>query len=602
MELKAYQRAALATLQRYLAALADGDLAAWCAIRGAQPCQRRYDGLGRPLPQICLQVPTGGGKTLLAAHALGMIAEQQAIRFALWVVPSQTIYQQTLQALRDRAHPYRQILDRYSGGRTLMLERDEQFQPADLVENLVVMLLMLPAANRRDKQTLRLFRDQGGHAAFFPPEDRLDQHAELLAARPNLDYFAHPVLGNQRLVQTSLGNTLRRLEPLIILDEGHRAYSAGAQASLRGFNPRFVLELSATPQPASNRLFVVGGQDLLREGMIKLDMHVSVSDSTDWRETLRAAAEQRAALESVAAVYNGQGGAYIRPICLVQVERTGSGRREGLVHAEDARRYLEQHCGIDPAAIAVKSSSRDEIGTQDLLSPACPIRFVITRQALQEGWDCPFAYVLAVLPRSRAGTGLTQLAGRILRQPYARKTGLAPLDECYIFCCHSDTAAALRAIQQSLSREGLAEIVGRVKSAQGVKRFAEECYLETARHNPSRNALKLPPLDELSPEELLAQIDWRRISLDDFAHLELPPGNGDPATSVDVIAMVRRLCVDVPNPWWAYHFVDEALARLRTRYPEPQLAANQNTIATALCRSIAAQRDALVAAQRSVVS
>ncbi len=602
MELKAYQQAALATLQRYLTELADGDLAAWRAIHGTQSYQRRYDGLGRPLPQVCLQVPTGGGKTLLAAHALGLIAEQQAIRFALWVVPSQTIYRQTLRALRDRAHPYRQILDRYSGGRTLILERDERLQPDDLAEHLALMLLMLPAANRRDKQTLRLFRDQGGYAAFFPPEDRLDQHAELLAAQPNLDYFAHPVPGGQRLLQTSLGNTLRLLEPLIILDEGHRAYSDGARATLRGFNPRFVLELSATPKLASNRLFVVGGRDLLREGMIKLDMHVSVSDSVDWRETLRAAAEQRAALESVAAANRARGGDYIRPICLVQVERTGTGRRDGLVHAEDARRYLEQHCGVDPAAIAVKSSSRDEIGAQDLLSPACLIRFVITRQALQEGWDCPFAYVLAVLPRSRAGSGLTQLAGRILRQPYARKTGLAPLDECYIFCRHSDSAAALRALQQSLSSEGLAEIGERVQAAEGVKRFEEESRPQLAQNAPQRAAFDLPPPDELSAEELLARIDWSRISLDYFADLELPATGGDPAAQVDVLALVRRLCVEVPNPWWAYRFVDEALAHLRARYPESCLGANQNAIVAALCRSIAAQRDALVAELRSVVS
>lgn len=599
MELKSYQQAALATLQHYLAALAGGDLAAWCAIRGAQPYQRRYDGLGRPLPQVCLQVPTGGGKTLLAAHALGMIAEQQAIRFALWIVPSRTIYQQTLRALCDRAHSYRQILDRYSGGRTLILERDDRFQPADLAEHLVVMLLMLPAANRRDKQTLRLFRDQGGYAAFFPPEDRLDQHAELLAKRPNLDYFAHPVLGSRRLLQTSLGNTLRLLEPLIILDEGHRAYSAGAQATLRDFNPRFVLELSATPQPASNRLFVVGGRDLLRAGMIKLDMHLSVSDSADWRETLRAATAQRAALETVAVAGHAQGGDYIRPICLVQVERTG--RRDGLVHAEDVRRYLEQHCGIDPATIAVKSSSRDEIGTQDLLSPNCPIRFVITRQALQEGWDCPFAYVLAVLPRSRAGTGLTQLAGRILRQPYARKTGLVALDECYIFCRHSDTAAALRAIQQSLSQEGLADIVEQVKPAGGVKRFDEESRLQATRNDPYRAAFRRTPPDEPSPEELLARIDWSRISLDDFAHLELPAASSDPAAQIDVPALVRRLCVDVPNPWWAYRFVDEALAHLRACYPEPQLAANQTAIAAALCRRVAAQRDKLIAELRAVI-
>ena len=113
------------------------------------------------------------------------------------------------------------------------------------------------------------------------------------------------------------------------------------------------------------------------------------------------------------------------------MERTGKQQRKpGYVHTDDVREYLLQHPGIAPEHIAVKTSSTDELKEVDdvggLMSRDCPIRFIITKQALQEGWDCPFAYILAILSNPSSQTGLTQLVGRILRQPYACKTGSAP--------------------------------------------------------------------------------------------------------------------------------------------------------------------------------
>ena len=52
---------------------------------------------------------------------------------------------------------------------------------------------------------------------------------------------------------------------------------------------------------------------------------------------------------------------------------------------------------------------------------------IITKSALQEGWDCPFAYVLCSLAASSNLKAMTQLIGRILRQPGALKTGIEAL-------------------------------------------------------------------------------------------------------------------------------------------------------------------------------
>src|SRR5204863_6271673 len=101
----------------------------------------------------------------------------------------------------------------------------------------------------------------------------------------------------------------------------------------------------------------------------------------------------------------------------------------GFIHADHARAFLLQ-LGLHEREIAIKTSEKDELSepeNQDLLSPANEIRGIITKQALQEGWDCPFAYVLCALAAGRNPAALTQLLGRILRQPHVAKTWRAAL-------------------------------------------------------------------------------------------------------------------------------------------------------------------------------
>ena len=204
-----------------------------------------------------------------------------------------------------------------------------------------MLLLMLPSASRANKEALRMFRDGGAFQAFFPPEEDKEGHAELLKRVQNLETFEKEDAFWGRQVKTSLGNTIRLLEPLIILDEGHKAYSEQAQDTLRNLNPCMIVELSATPPKEANKLVVISGEELHQEEMIKLDLHVVNRSSTNWRDTMRAAMARRDELEEKAHAYEANTNVYIRPICLVQVERTGKEQRDGkLIHAEDVREYL----------------------------------------------------------------------------------------------------------------------------------------------------------------------------------------------------------------------------------------------------------------------
>ncbi len=128
-----------------------------------RPYSPRRDGLGRYLPCFCLKIPTGGGKTFLAVKTIDLINTNYLKRrtgLVLWVVPTTQIYAQTIKGLRDRDHPYRQHLDIASGGRTVIREKADHFTPQDVRESLVVLMLMLPSANRKTRKYLRLLRRQ----------------------------------------------------------------------------------------------------------------------------------------------------------------------------------------------------------------------------------------------------------------------------------------------------------------------------------------------------------------------------------------------------------------------------------------------------------
>ncbi|MGO8899391.1 MAG: DEAD/DEAH box helicase family protein, partial [Isosphaeraceae bacterium] len=313
MQLKEYQRRALTEIRGYLEHLAiwrkkaeenpefeiDFPSKAWEKAQIQRPFVPAKNGLGQPLPTFCLKIPTGGGKTLLAVKTVdlvNMVYLNRRTGLVLWIVPTTQIYRQTIKSLNDRDHPYRQHLDIASGGRTLILEKTDRFTPWDIQENLVVLMLMLPSANRQTKEVLRVFRDSGGFQDFFPNEDDIKAQEAALKNYPNFDTYEKESGFWGKQIKTSLGNTLRMLSPLIILDEGHKAYSKGAQETLHGFNPCLIVELSATPTK-SNVLVDITGRELHREDMIKLDLHVVNKVSFDWKDTLIAAIDKRNVLE-----------------------------------------------------------------------------------------------------------------------------------------------------------------------------------------------------------------------------------------------------------------------------------------------------------------
>lgn len=511
------------------------------ALRATVPYSLRIDGIGRSVPNITLKIPTGGGKTLLATASISRIFGRYLnsnTGFVLWIVPNEAIYAQTKKQLINRDHPYRQMLDRSAAGKVKILEKADPLNREDVKSHLCVMLLMLQSANRETKETLKLFRDRGNVRGFFPLEDDFLAHYELLQSIPNLSCYNSQDKNNLgSIIHDSLGNVLRLIRPVVVIDEGHKAFSKRALDTVYGFNPSFVLELSATPKDRTrdtpstyaNWLVDVRGVELANEDMIKLPINLKVKAGDDWRDCLRESLEHLNKLQSEADTLLANTGTYIRPILLVQVERTGDDQRErGNIHSDDAKEFLLS-AGLNEREIAIKTSQVNDLKApenQDLLNATNTIRVIITKQALQEGWDCPFAYVLCSLSTSRNLSAMTQLVGRILRQPYAQKSKVEALDQCYVFCHHATTKEVVDGIKESLEKDGMADLVQEIRESDGAgsdktikrkinrRRGFENLQIFLPVVNYVANG-RVRPLDY--ENDVLMNIDWEKIDIQKLA-------------------------------------------------------------------------------------
>ena len=596
---------------------------AWEALKaeGKLPLSRaavsfspRHDGCSHPVPNTVLKVPTGGGKTWLAISGVSRIMGRYLERntgFILWIVPNEAIYSQTIKHLKDRQHPYRQALDRAAAGRVKVMEKTDRLDARDIDANLCVMLLMLQSANRGAQDSLKMFQDRGDVHGFFPSEGEQQVHDAVLRWTPNLDAYndMYP------MVKDSLGNALRVIRPVVVLDEGHRAISDLAFRTLYDFNPCFVLELTATPkdvQPRGGRnprpgryanlLVEVTGRELDRESMIKMPLNLDPRQGTDWRATLNAALMKLNTLDNHARQLRANTSRYIRPIMLVQVERTGADQLEsGYIHAEDVKEWLLT-AGFEESEIAIKTAERNDLAqpeNQDLLSPTNRVRAIITKQALQEGWDCPFAYVLCALAASTNQQALTQLVGRILRQPGAMKTGKEALDECHVVTHHAETASVVKAVKEGLERDGLGDLVVEVVQDDAVSPGAgthkvsrRPAFASTKIFLPKVMIIENEAARELDYEtDVLSRIDWRDFNPEDIA-ARIPEnvqtaGNqlqrirlaedgeeifvgemvsdSDEVLTFDPTYVVRMILDIVPNPFVGREIVGKLLAILRSR-------------------------------------
>lgn len=444
MELKAYQKDIIADLKRYLEIMQEQKnyLKAFALFweEKSAPSLGKYQDLLPGVPNLCFKVPTGGGKTLLACASLSAIFAAlplQKIKAVVWLVPSEAILTQTLKALKDPRHPYRQKIDADFNGRVSVYSKQEllngqNFNPTVINEQLSIMVLSYDSFRSSNREGLKAYKENSNLAIFTKvlgtPENPIDKADE-----------------------TALFQIINQLNPVIIVDESHHARTKLSWEMLQNFNPAFVLDLTATPKKESNIISYTDAIQLKKEHMVKLPVIVYNRDRQE--DVLIDAIDLRCNLEEIAQKQQAVTGRYIRPIVLFQAQPKG---KEEAATFEKLRQKLVE-AGIPAEEIAIRTSEVNELKNVDLLSLKCKIRFIITVNALKEGWDCPFAYILASLANRTSQIDVEQILGRILRLPYTAANIEKPLNMSYVLTSSENFQETIKRIVKGLNDAGFSD-------------------------------------------------------------------------------------------------------------------------------------------------
>ncbi len=392
------------------------------------------------MPYVCLRVPTGGGKTLLACYAAGLALHDfmRADRaVVLWLVPSNTILDQTADALRDPRHPYRRALELACGAVEVVTIEEALRLSHATVEGQTVVIVSTIQSFRVEDTTGRKVYDQNGAFAEHLLNIPLGRLADLL---PGADGKPKP----------SLVNMLRLRRPIVIVDEAHNARTDLSFSTLSNVLPSCIVEFTATPareKTPSNVLHRISAAELKAAEMVKLPLRVITRHPSQRDQLLAEAVTLRADLEKLAVAEGQQTSEYIRPILLIQAERVDA--------CEPLRDRLVREFNLSKDEVKISVGRLDELkDVKDISSPKCPVRVIITVEKLREGWDCPFACVLCSLKETRSATAIEQIVGRILRLPLAQTKRHPDLNCAYAFSVSDSITDVLAELREALEHNG----------------------------------------------------------------------------------------------------------------------------------------------------
>lgn len=458
MQLKQYQQQTLKDLEEYIQILNGSDKLSeayrkfWEDCRGLSlsltdstyihPYINTVNGVAR----VTLKVPTAGGKTFIACNAIRRIFDTLRTctgpKVVAWFVPSDTILKQTLEKLQDPRHPYRQTIDALFNHQVIVVDKDaamhgQGFNPEQLKSQLVILVLSAQSfiANIRAKNS-----------------DIEQNKPKALRENGNFLELSKHYTQPEKLIEgidiTALIQAIAQQSPLVIVDESHNFRTELRNDLLSKINPRFILELTATPRDTSNIVSFVDAMQLKKENMVKLP--VMVENRNKPKDVLSASIRMRDSLEKLAIEMEQRGGRYIRPIVLFQAQPRTDDDNVNF----DKIKQLLLNLGIPEAQIKIKTANKDELEGLDLMSRDCEVRYIITVNALKEGWDCPFAYILATLANKTSRVDVEQILGRILRQPYTVRHDNDLLNLSYVFTSSNDFRETVEDIVRSLQKAG----------------------------------------------------------------------------------------------------------------------------------------------------
>ena len=570
MQLKEYQKATLGTLDAFFArALATGPAGAFAhavreqgalaALEGRKGEPRRYQPLEAlpAVPYVCLRLPTGGGKTLLAAESIRLAARSYLRRehpLVLWFVPSDAIKSQTLEALKDRTHPYRRRLDENFGGhlRIFDITEFEMLQPQDLARSTCVVVSTIQAFRVTDTANRKVYSHH----------EELEPHFSGVPTGGMEVVSAEEAAGNDMLtegaVKFSFANLLYHQRPLMIVDEAHNAVSGLTREVQARIRPAAIIEFTATPRDRNNILYSVTASALKAEEMIKLPIRVRPHD--DWREAVTGAVATRNMLEEKAKRDRD----HIRPVVLYQAQA-----KNGHPTVEELKRYLVQEKLIPEDRIKIATGEQRELDGVNLRDPAEQTRHVITVDALKEGWDCPSAYVLCATQRLHSRGAVEQLLGRVLRMPYAARRKDAALNSAYAHVSEPSFQEAATALTDKLIDMGFTdEEVRESLKPRGVEMDAQGALFDPDPVRPK------PVLQVTVPDSEEARARLNALQDDGVDYLPTSAGTLVVGVKGEISDAVAATVRDIARPEDHPH-LDAQIAKHRAQVEATQTLAQQ---------------------------
>ncbi|WP_133478252.1 DEAD/DEAH box helicase [Cognatilysobacter segetis] len=435
---KIYQQRALGSLENFLEATTRKSVETAFAENVDKGLRTEYSPIPSLLnvPYVCLRIPTGGGKTIMGASIIQIAARTvmgKPYPLTLWLVPTTAIKTQTLDALKDRKHPYRQELDEAFKGQVAVFDIADfsAIRPADLGTRACIVVATV--------QSLRVSDTEG--RKVYAHHENLEAH--FAGSVSDLPYLTK---GENGKALASFENLLRLHSPLIITDEAHNATTELSYEVYERLAPKAIIELTATPDgAASNILVSVAAFELKNENMIKFPL-VLKEHSGEWQKAVSAAVARRNELAKIATVEPD----YIRPIVLIQAENK---RGEANVEAVEAF-LLSPAVGLKEEAVRRATGTDRGLEGEDLFAKDCKVEVIVTVQALKEGWDCSFAYIFCSTAQVKSDKDIQQLLGRVLRMPYAMPRKQEAMSKAYAHVVTDTFGRAAGELTQSLINIG----------------------------------------------------------------------------------------------------------------------------------------------------
>lgn len=436
MELKRYQKTTLENLEKFLKELGKAGLK--YAFMGITEKPYHADAFG-DIPFVCIKIPTGGGKTLVGCHAVEKIMSHALQHkmdrgIVLWFTPSEAIKTQTLKKFKDRKDWHRRVLDEAFDNSVKVFSNEEalSIRKADLNDNLCIVIASLEAF-RKEKSLQKKYKVYQENGTLLDHFEHIDEP----------DYLEKDSEGT---VINSLANVVRLSNPLIVIDEGHKTATQLSIDFIKDLNPSFIIEYTATPRNGSNILVEIHASELKLEQMVKIP--IVLESAAQWQNSLTRGIEKRIELEKDAKKIKGE---YIRPIALLQAQpKSKDGHSITVDQIKDF--LLERKISADE--IAIKTSEKNELEGVDLFSKSCKVRYIITVNALAEGWDCSFAYVLVSVANLGSKIAVEQIIGRIIRLPYAKRKANEDFNRSYVFASARNFNEAAGQIISGLETNG----------------------------------------------------------------------------------------------------------------------------------------------------